>query len=533
LLESRTKSMMRKIVTCWMIFMLLGFLWVAQPGTAAADPFSESEAAASLTIRAGYSDGAFTEMKVFTDNDFAGAFQREYSFMDSMPSPCMDAVTGILLTDLLSEAGIDFDKINSFAFYTTDVPNRPYKTLDKSFLYLPRFYYPNEMKYWNSNTCNFLSEDSVTDFTYKAVEDAIQVYPMICVSDNWVRGAMEPDFSTQDDSTKYRLAIGQPYNDPAEITAPYSIKWIYQIDVTLIGASPSNGGSASGGSTPIVSVSGVSLDKSADVLNVGSTSQLTATVVPESASNKAATWKSSNDAVATVSDAGLVTAVAPGSADITVTTIDGGKTAACAVTVNPATATTVPGSDAQVNIPEGALNGITGLNDIAGHWAESSIKKLAALGAVGGYPDGSFKPDKFITRGEFVTVLVKAFKLAPEGGKAFADTANHWAKESIATAAFHGIVSGYDETTFGPDDLITREQMAAMIVKAVKLNTVTEETDYADNANISDWAREAIATATRNKIMNGYPDNTIRPRGNATRAETVAVILNATGGKPS
>jgi hypothetical protein len=73
--------------------------------------------------------------------------------------------------------------------------------------------------------------------------------------------------------------------------------------------------------------------------------------------------------------------------------------------------------------------------------------------------------------------------------------------------------------------------MAAMTVKAAKLDPATEETDYADKADIANWAREAVATATRNKIMNGYPGNTFRPRGNATRAEAVAASLNAIGGK--
>jgi hypothetical protein len=167
------------------------------------------------------------------------------------------------------------------------------------------------------------------------------------------------------------------------------------------------------------------------------------------------------------------------------------------------------------------------LTDIAGHWAENSIKKLVALGAVGGYPDGSFKPDKSITRAEFVTVLVKAFNLSSKGGKVFADTANHWAKESIAAAASNGIVSGYDGNTFGPNDLISREQMAAMIVRAAKLNTATEGTNFADRASVSGWARNAVAAATLNRVMNGYPDNTFRPGNNATRAEAVTVIANA------
>lgn len=167
------------------------------------------------------------------------------------------------------------------------------------------------------------------------------------------------------------------------------------------------------------------------------------------------------------------------------------------------------------------------LTDVAGHWAFDNIDKLVTLGCISGYSDGSFKPDNFITRAEFATLLVKAFKLAPRKGTAFTDTAGHWAGDSIAAAAASGIVSGYDADTFGPDDLITREQMAVMIVKAAKLATGAGEPGVADSGSISGWAREAMAIAMGNGIMKGYPDNTVRPQGNATRAEAVTVIVNA------
>jgi len=167
------------------------------------------------------------------------------------------------------------------------------------------------------------------------------------------------------------------------------------------------------------------------------------------------------------------------------------------------------------------------LNDIAGHWAEESIEELFALGAIAGYPDGNFKPDIEITRAEFVTILVKAFKLESLKGKVFADTAGHWAQENVATAVSHGIVNGYDADTFGPDDLITREQMAVMTVKAAQLAPVTEEILFADRAAISDWARTAVATAVHHGIVKGYPGNTVRPRDGATRAEAAAIIVNA------
>jgi hypothetical protein len=167
------------------------------------------------------------------------------------------------------------------------------------------------------------------------------------------------------------------------------------------------------------------------------------------------------------------------------------------------------------------------LNDIAGHWAEDNIKLLVADGAITGYEDGSFKPDSDITRAEFATVLVRALKLEPQSGKIFADTSNHWAKDFIATAAWSGIIQGYDDATFGPDDLITREQMAVMIYRAAQFGISTDEIAFEDAASISSWAEEAVALMAEEGIITGYPDNTFKPQANATRAEAVTVIVRA------
>lgn len=640
------KSKTRKIVACLMMFVLFSLLWVARPGTASADPFHDSDAATSLTLRVGYAGGTFTPVKVFTDSDFAGAQQQAYSYMDSLPSPVMDAATGVLLTDLLSEAGIDFSKVKKFAFWATDVSSGPYKTLTKDFLYAERYYYPHIMEYWNADTQEF----SVTDRAY-AVEDAVRVYPMMCISDNWQRGTMAPDFGPQDRSTKYRLMIGQPEGDPATITAPNAAKWVYQIDVTLEG-------------TPVTAIS---LDKSSLAVAVSATGQLTATVTPSSATDKSVTWTSSNTSVATVSSTGLVKGVSSGSATITATTVDGAFTATCSVTVgsgatggaggaavteenavDPAAGGTVSlGSDVSVNIPAGALKGTADLNvgiqkidsppeapsgfmllgsvfeftvdggksysfakpvtltftldaaslasgvtpsvfyydeataqwvnlggsisgsaititvdhftkyavftkktddkpvvqnpvvpnpleafsDIKGHWAEKTIGDMVALGAISGYDDGLFRPDNNITRAEFTTLLMKALiksGLMPlQEGRTISDTKGHWAQEYITSAASYGIVSGYDEDTFGPDDLISREQMAVMAVKAFGLEPGAAEIQFADADGISGWAREAVETMVKNGIMAGYPDNTFQPQGNATRAEAVTTISKA------
>jgi len=167
------------------------------------------------------------------------------------------------------------------------------------------------------------------------------------------------------------------------------------------------------------------------------------------------------------------------------------------------------------------------LKDIQGHWAQDNIKALVAIGAVSGNPDGTFLPEKKVSRAEFASMLVNAFQLQAGEGKVFADTENHWAKEVISTAYANGVIGGYSDTQFGPDDTITREQMAVMIVKAANAATGTGAADFSDSEAISAWAAPYVATAVENKFMGGYPDNTFGPAKGASRAEAVTVIVNA------
>ncbi|SMP55245.1 S-layer homology domain-containing protein [Anoxynatronum buryatiense] len=167
------------------------------------------------------------------------------------------------------------------------------------------------------------------------------------------------------------------------------------------------------------------------------------------------------------------------------------------------------------------------LTDINHHWAEESINCLVNMNAVGGYPDNTFRPENHITRSEFVTILVKAFHLKGEHEILFDDTTDHWAKDYIAIATAHGIVQGYNGQEFGPDDLITREQMAVMIVKAAKLTAAIGELTFSDRADINTWATNWVIAATHNNLMSGYLDNTFRPSGIATRAEAATVICKA------
>lgn len=168
---------------------------------------------------------------------------------------------------------------------------------------------------------------------------------------------------------------------------------------------------------------------------------------------------------------------------------------------------------------------VVNIIDIKGHWAEPNIIKLIAAGGIAGYPDQTFRPNNTITRAEFATILVKSLKLEAKQGKVFQDTANHWAKDAISTANAYGIINGYSNTIFGPDDLITREQMAVMLYKAANLTPVANGKVFTDRAKIAPWARDAVAAVSAKGIIAGYPDGSFGPKANASRAEAATVIV--------
>ena len=128
----------------------------------------------------------------------------------------------------------------------------------------------------------------------------------------------------------------------------------------------------------VVNVTGVSLNKTTATVTVGSTEQLTATVLPANASNKAVSWSSSNTAVATVSSNGLVTAVSAGTATITVTTTDGAKTAQCVVTVNPPAATPSLFIDFEEAAWEGSGYSKRSVSASSGSWIVSGVGVMDA-----------------------------------------------------------------------------------------------------------------------------------------------------------
>jgi hypothetical protein len=163
------------------------------------------------------------------------------------------------------------------------------------------------------------------------------------------------------------------------------------------------------------------------------------------------------------------------------------------------------------------------------------ILELAGKGLVSGYPDGTFKPDKKITRAEVTAVLARALKLAPgqEEDLKFADSAAipTWAKGVVAAAAKEGLVRGYPQpdgsVIFEAGRPVSRVEMVAFAMRILERKTgtvVPAELEFTDLGAIPDWARASVAAAVAKGIAAGYPDGTFRPERPVTRAEAAAII---------
>lgn len=161
------------------------------------------------------------------------------------------------------------------------------------------------------------------------------------------------------------------------------------------------------------------------------------------------------------------------------------------------------------------------------HWATDVINKLTSLGIITGYPDGSYKPNGSITKGEFVKLLVQALKLDLTERKSFDDISNHWAKRYIETAVSEHII--YPEEvgkSFRPDDPITRLDAARMMGRALKLEPFKywqpQHYPFIDNNDqlVNRLFFEYILQGSVGKDSMRY----FNPQSNTTRAETAVII---------
>ena len=170
------------------------------------------------------------------------------------------------------------------------------------------------------------------------------------------------------------------------------------------------------------------------------------------------------------------------------------------------------------------------LVDINGHWGETAIRNAVAEGYVNGYPDGTFLPDKPITRAEFVRMINTALGLRDENKVQLLFTdikTSDWFYNDIAKASYVRYIQGRTATTFAPDANITRQEAAVMVSRFLPKAGMTSLEGLAafpDRTSIDGWAENGLAITVNKGYLKGHNTGFLAPLGNLTRVQAVAMI---------
>lgn len=180
--------------------------------------------------------------------------------------------------------------------------------------------------------------------------------------------------------------------------------------------------------------------------------------------------------------------------------------------------------------------------DMAGHWAEKDVKLVAARHIAAGVTANAFAPDASVSRAEFAAFLLRSLDVSEQKatGERFSDVAaGAWYAGAVETAAARGLVSGYPDGTFKPNEPITREEVATMVTRALALSgkpvaLAGAEVDallasFKDAADIGDWAKESVAAAVKAGIVRGRAADELVPKATSTRAEAVVMVKRFMG----
>lgn len=161
--------------------------------------------------------------------------------------------------------------------------------------------------------------------------------------------------------------------------------------------------------------------------------------------------------------------------------------------------------------------------DLRGHWAEKYVIFLRGKGIISGYPDGRFHPQDPVTRAALAVILVRMKNLAPDPEAAgFPDVTGHWAVGAIGAARAAGCLEGYPDGRFRPEKGVTRAEVAALICRAFTLEVNATSPGFRDLRG--HWAAPAVKQLAAAGILGGYPDGTFRPDNTMSRAEVAGVL---------
>jgi hypothetical protein len=173
--------------------------------------------------------------------------------------------------------------------------------------------------------------------------------------------------------------------------------------------------------------------------------------------------------------------------------------------------------------------------DIENHWGKADILFLADRNIIKGQGEGQFIPEGRMTRAEFTTLLIRLLGLKDKNEStalSFNDVhTKDWFYDTIKIGKQYGLVQGITGERFAPNDPVTREQMVTLIMRAVSLTAIHQDSastgsleSFKDKKDVADWAAEYVHKALSLGIIKGKADNYLDPKGLATRAEGAAMM---------
>ncbi|MFI3249628.1 MAG: S-layer homology domain-containing protein [Eubacteriales bacterium] len=164
-----------------------------------------------------------------------------------------------------------------------------------------------------------------------------------------------------------------------------------------------------------------------------------------------------------------------------------------------------------------------------GHWSQPYLDRMLAYGFM--RPEQIVDPNASLTRADFMAIVNRSFGYTEMGGNPFTDvTTADWFHDDICIAANAGYIAGTTATTAAPHGTLTRETVAFVLGENLMLSdSFGENLTFADGRDVSDWSRTMVKAASEYGIMQGYEDNTFRPKRAVTFGEVAALMLSAIG----
>ena len=163
-------------------------------------------------------------------------------------------------------------------------------------------------------------------------------------------------------------------------------------------------------------------------------------------------------------------------------------------------------------------------------WYYDNVMDAANNGYISGMGDGTFAPTQATTRAQFASMIANAmgYEADPDVASMFPDVADDfWGKAAINFCAQNGIITGYDDGTFQPNKAITRQEAASILRNAFKLTESSSET-FPDDSAISGWAKESVYIVKASGLMKGDAGTgNFRPTDTIIRAEAASILMNA------